>query len=220
MGELAKVLEPVSKGQGTMGRLLRDDSLYQDLATAIRNVSSTTAGLDGSLKAMREQKSVLGRIIEDPELGRRLDALVQNLAKGTGSLEQILAKINSGSGSVGMLIDDPSIAVSLRNIFTGVQENNLLLSVARHAEERGQEIRMRDEMLSRRASRGETERVQKGAEEPAAPRMASGPEDGGGPAPATSPAPPADPDPRAKTGFTPPAAPGEGVKPGRSPDQR
>src|SRR6266540_2516034 len=30
MGELAKVLEPVSKGQGTMGRLLRDDSLYQD----------------------------------------------------------------------------------------------------------------------------------------------------------------------------------------------
>jgi len=162
----------------------------------------------------------LGRIVEDPELGRRLDALVKNLEKGTGSLEQILAKINSGSGSVGMLIDDPSIAVSLRNIFAGVQENNLLLSVARHAEERGQEIRMRDELLSRRDSRGETERVQKGVEDAAALRMASGPEDRGAPAPATSPAPPSDQDPRAKTGFTPPAVPGEGAKPGRSPDQR
>src|SRR5687768_17007914 len=117
-----------------------------------------------------------------------------------------------------MLIDDPSIAVSLRNIFTGVQEKNLLLSVARHAEERGQEIHLRDETIARRASREETgrdqgrARAEGGAFPPRAhgggePRVSSGNGEEGVPAPTTAPVSPAAPEAGLKTGLPPAGTP-------------
>jgi phospholipid/cholesterol/gamma-HCH transport system substrate-binding protein len=185
-----KVLDPISRGQGTAGKLVRDEELYNSLVASAKTLSSVAERLDGSLKAMKENRSVLGRLLEDPEMGKRFERLAESLEHGTGNLEGILAKINSGEGSLGMLIEDPSIVVSLRNIFTGVQDNGLLMSVARRAEEKGREIRFRDELLARRASQEETERVAKGAEKPGEPRAASGREGQGVPAPSAAPSTP------------------------------
>jgi phospholipid/cholesterol/gamma-HCH transport system substrate-binding protein len=116
----------VASGQGTLGRLLFEDSLHRtamsmgtnlnDLAGDAKLLLADTRGLVGDTRKVvagidRGEGSV-GKLLKD-------DTMAKDLTAATTSLKEILQKINSGQGSVGKLVNDDAF---LRNIKMTLQK--------------------------------------------------------------------------------------------------
>jgi len=133
--EIKRVIEGVGTSKGSLARLLRDDTLYRDLAVSVRDIRGFAAMLKAS-------DGTFPRLIKDPELYDRflkasqsLDAFAGKLATSRGTvnrmvedaslyenmngvavrLSAILEKIDKGEGSLGTLITDRQVADELRS---------------------------------------------------------------------------------------------------------
>ena len=126
---LNSVLEGLANGEGTFGKLLKDEELYDETKAALSNVNDITA----SLKA---GKGTLGKLLVDDSLynetktaftnlgnmaeklntsegtiGKLLndDTLYKEATGAATNLNQILEKINSGKGTLGQLVNDDKL---------------------------------------------------------------------------------------------------------------
>lgn len=120
LGSIRETTDKISRGEGTVGRLITEDDIYRD----IRAISGKIA----------EGEGTLGKLIEDPELyedlrtffsdlqlvveenRRKVEEIVDRLRDTTPSLqetmknlEEITAKINRGEGTVGKLINEDDL---------------------------------------------------------------------------------------------------------------
>ena len=103
----------IASGQGTVGKLIYDDALYNSALTAVSNVQSGIATLqstgDDIKSTLAEARKVidgvnagegtLGKLVKDEKLYTDTTAAMTNL-------KEILEKINNGQGTVGKLIND------------------------------------------------------------------------------------------------------------------
>lgn len=114
LGNLQTISTRIVDGQGTVGKLINEDTLY---ASALNTVSNLNSGVNefrplfGELKlTLDEARGVvtqvnqgqgsLGKLIKDESLYRETTTAMTNL-------REILQKINQGQGSVGQLVNDP-----------------------------------------------------------------------------------------------------------------
>ena len=123
------VLEDVKEGKGTIGKLFKDDSLYNEAESTFANVNEITT-------SMKEGKGTLGKLLNDEslyndakvaltnlgELSKKLntsggtigklindDTLYNEATDAATNLNDILEKINSGQGTLGQLVNDDSL---------------------------------------------------------------------------------------------------------------
>lgn len=126
LGNLQNVTTMMSEGQGTMGRLLKDDTLYASAVAMMTNLNKAAvqfeplatdarAAVSEAKKlvvGMSEGKGTLGRLMTDEKLySETTTAMVQ--------LKEILLKINGGQGSIGQLVNDPTF---LKNVKLTLQK--------------------------------------------------------------------------------------------------
>lgn len=129
VNNLNSVLAGLEKGEGTFGKLLKDDTLYDEAKDTFANANYITASI-------KEGKGTLGKLLKDPSLydetkvaftnlgqvaeklntsdgtiGKLLnDDTLYNEATGAATnLNQILEKINSGEGTLGQLVNDDKL---------------------------------------------------------------------------------------------------------------
>jgi phospholipid/cholesterol/gamma-HCH transport system substrate-binding protein len=86
-------------GKGTMGRLLTDEQLYNELTALMISVQGVTDGIS-------KGNGTLGRLINDPAAAKSLEASLDNL-------QAVTARIRAGEGSLGKLLNDDSMHRSL-----------------------------------------------------------------------------------------------------------
>jgi hypothetical protein len=55
-------------GEGTLGRLVQDDSLYHALLGVVGRADTTLAGIEGFVGDMTEADGTIRRLLEDPAL--------------------------------------------------------------------------------------------------------------------------------------------------------
>jgi phospholipid/cholesterol/gamma-HCH transport system substrate-binding protein len=142
--ELKRVIEGVGTSKGSLARLLREDTLYRDLSTSVRDIRVFAEMLKAS-------DGTIGRIIKDPALYDRflrasdsIDAFAEKLATSRGTvnrmvedpslyeninsaavrLNAILGSLEKGEGSLGTLITDRQVADELRS---SLKEFNALM---------------------------------------------------------------------------------------------
>ena len=114
LGNLQTISTRIAQGEGTMGRLINDDSLYVSALTTVSNLNTTVADarpLFDDLKLTLDQarsvvtqvnegQGTIGKLIKDETLYRETTTAMVNL-------REVLQKINQGQGSVGQLVNDP-----------------------------------------------------------------------------------------------------------------
>jgi phospholipid/cholesterol/gamma-HCH transport system substrate-binding protein len=170
---LAVIAQRVEAGEGTIGQLFAEKKLHDELAIASRSVSSLAASVDRVVQDAQTPGGLVHRMLTDEELARSFRETVLRLEAGAGSLAKVLALLEQGEGSLGMVLHDPSLAVSLRNVFLGVQEQGLVRDLVRRAEESGRIADLRDKHVSEaerlEASRAKAMARFRGAEAPDAP---------------------------------------------------
>jgi phospholipid/cholesterol/gamma-HCH transport system substrate-binding protein len=99
IADLNAVLHDLRQGRGTVGKLMTDDQLYQEL-------QQFTAAAHDITQNLRRGKGTLGQLLTNPESANELQASLKNLTA-------ITDKINKGQGSLGQLMNDPAFAKSL-----------------------------------------------------------------------------------------------------------
>ncbi len=74
----------LSRGEGTLGKLIRDDTLYKDMRITMTGLKDTVAQID-------EGKGTLGKLIKDQDF-------YDETKKTMTSLQKVAEKIDSGKG--------------------------------------------------------------------------------------------------------------------------
>jgi phospholipid/cholesterol/gamma-HCH transport system substrate-binding protein len=102
IAEITALMQDVRAGKGTMGKLMTDEQLYQELQQFTSAARDVTEGL-------ARGEGTLGQLLNNPESARQLEASLRNLTA-------ITSKINSGQGSLGQLMNDPTLSKNLNAV--------------------------------------------------------------------------------------------------------
>jgi phospholipid/cholesterol/gamma-HCH transport system substrate-binding protein len=129
ISRLEKIVAKIDEGEGTLGRLVNNPTLYEEMASASIRLNRLLARFDNG-------GGSLGKLLEDPSLYDNLnqtmlnltalseqiktgegtlgklfvdDRLYQELTMTVGNLNEITAKINAGEGSFGKLMNDDAL---------------------------------------------------------------------------------------------------------------
>lgn len=132
---LDRIVAFVESGQGSVGKLLYDPTLYNRL-------NSTVSEFQGLVNQVAQGKGTLGKLFSDEELYRKANATVDklnvviddlNAGKGTAgkflkdpvlyenanatiaNVKKLTDDVNAGKGPIGMLAKDEEFARKLRN---------------------------------------------------------------------------------------------------------
>jgi len=96
----------IASGQGTVGKLIFEDSLYNTTLTTVSNMQSTS---DEIQTAFAEAKQILGEVqAGHGTIGKLMkdDALYSETTVSMTNLKEILQKINQGQGTIGKLVNE------------------------------------------------------------------------------------------------------------------
>ncbi len=126
LGNVQNITGSISEGQGTVGKLIHDGTLYQTALTTVSNLNSAVADVkplaDDARSTVAEAKTIISGIGRgEGSAGKMLkdERLYSNLADASSNLKEILQKINQGKGSVGGLVNDDSL---LKNVKLTLQK--------------------------------------------------------------------------------------------------
>ena len=103
--DLRAITGGIVRGQGTLGRLVTDRALYD-------NLNGTLARANVMLARFQNPNGTVGRLLDDPTLYNRLSAMI-------GSTDSLVVSLNSRKGSMGMLLRDTTLYTNMVGITRG-----------------------------------------------------------------------------------------------------
>lgn len=103
--DLRAITGGLAKGQGTVGQLLTNRAMYDQMTGAMARANGLFAGL-------QNPNGTFGRMLNDPALYNRLTGAVT-------SLDSMVMAINSSQGSMGRLLRDTTLYTNLVGISQG-----------------------------------------------------------------------------------------------------
>jgi phospholipid/cholesterol/gamma-HCH transport system substrate-binding protein len=119
LGNIDSMTTGMNKGEGTLGRLMKEDTLYVHTLQAVTNLIASTEDLKVTLSTTRQMvsdmnsgKGTMGRLMVDDSLFRETTNMLTNL-------REVAEKLNRGHGTVGQLINDDAF---LRNLKLTLQK--------------------------------------------------------------------------------------------------
>lgn len=139
---LDRIIAFVESGQGSIGNLIYDNSLYNRL-------NATAAQFQGLVNDVANGKGSLGKLVVSDELYRnanetitKLNTVIDDLNAGKGTagkflkdptlyntanetisnVRQLTADVNAGKGAIGKLAKDPEFAAKLQNTMTKLSD--------------------------------------------------------------------------------------------------
>ncbi len=89
----------IASGQGTVGKLIYTDTLYNSALATVTNLQDAVAAAQQVINGVNEGRGTIGKLVTDETLYHATTASMTNL-------NQILQKINQGQGSIGKLVND------------------------------------------------------------------------------------------------------------------
>lgn len=152
-GALAQVGVELQNGQGTLGKLLHDDALYDSLASAAENARALTqdaehghgmiatllhdrhldsdlregvGALSETAKRIRDGKGLIGRLTVD-------GSDVQHLDRTLANLDSVSSRLADAKGTLGALINDPQMLARVNGL---IREMDSLVSDVRRNPQR------------------------------------------------------------------------------------
>lgn len=99
------LLDDVKAGKGTVGKLMTDQQLYDEMARFVASAGALTRGI-------QQGRGTVGKLLNDPKAAEALESSLR-------SLDQMMARINAGQGSLGKLLKDEAFSTAL----TGATSN-------------------------------------------------------------------------------------------------
>jgi phospholipid/cholesterol/gamma-HCH transport system substrate-binding protein len=99
LAQTQQLLQDVRQGKGTLGKLVTDDTLYNELNNFVDAADAVTRGINSG-------RGTLGRLATNPAAAKSLEASLANL-------ENVTERIRNGEGSLGQLLANDTLSKSI-----------------------------------------------------------------------------------------------------------
>jgi phospholipid/cholesterol/gamma-HCH transport system substrate-binding protein len=99
---LRRILSRMDAGEGTLGKALRDEELYQRMVDVSARLQVVTAKLES-------EAGPLGRLLNDREMSGQI-------ASSARGLEAVIARVEAGQGPLGVLSKDEQMVAELKAV--------------------------------------------------------------------------------------------------------
>jgi phospholipid/cholesterol/gamma-HCH transport system substrate-binding protein len=100
--DLKRVTAGINRGEGTLGQLVTNRQLYDQLNATLSRTSALMARLENP-------RGTIGRLLDDP-------SLYYSLNRAIASADSVITQINRSNGTVGKLLRDDTLYVHLVSI--------------------------------------------------------------------------------------------------------
>lgn len=97
-----EILNKANKGEGTLGRVVNDPALYENLESTVAEARTTMTKLQSTLEKVNRGEGSAGKFLNDPEL-------YNSLNKTVTQLESISNDIKAGRGTAGKFVTDDAL---------------------------------------------------------------------------------------------------------------
>jgi phospholipid/cholesterol/gamma-HCH transport system substrate-binding protein len=119
-GNLKTVSQKLAEGQGTLGQLINDPTLGNDLRASINNLQAASAGSEKVIRHLqdytadlRKPGTLAGQLVTDTTVFADLKATVARLNDAAGSASAFTEKIKSTGDDISRGLSDPNTPVGL-----------------------------------------------------------------------------------------------------------
>jgi len=135
--DLLKITTAMLEGKGTVGLLLNDTIMAQDLKQSVNNLKRASQGATNTISELNEMISsvktnddtVLGMLLNDTISGEKLKTIVSNLETSSSEIEGVLNNMNavvedfnSSEGTYNYIVRDTSLVNSLKSTLDNINE--------------------------------------------------------------------------------------------------
>ncbi|MGM0408714.1 MAG: MlaD family protein, partial [Bacteroidota bacterium] len=116
--QLSEIMIKINSGHGTLGRIIHDTLIAENLNNIILNFEKTSEELDKTMVATKKDIS---------DLMKSLQVTAGNAEVSTQQLEDIMININKGNGTAGMLISDTITSDNINQIIVNLKSTSKAL---------------------------------------------------------------------------------------------
>lgn len=135
--DLLKITTAMLEGKGTVGLLLNDTIMAQDLKQSVNNLKMASRGATNTINELNEvissiktnDDTVLGLLLNDSISGQKLKTVVGNLETSSQEIESMLVNINtivedfnSSEGAFNYITKDTTLVNSLKSTLYNINE--------------------------------------------------------------------------------------------------
>ncbi len=116
------VVADVKAGKGTVGRLMRDDALADQVGAAVKKIDTTFDNATSITNDLKDGKGTLGRLLKDEELFTKIQQIADRLKDIGDNLSATTADINAGKGVIGRLVKDDQLSDDVSKAVKSIRE--------------------------------------------------------------------------------------------------
>jgi len=113
--QLSEIMVHINSGQGTVGRIIKDETIADNIAQTIDNFQKSSEDFDEIIEVT--QKNVYEFMAKIQETAAKTEIASQELG-------EIMTKINSGEGTMGALINDTTMAANLSETIINLKSSS------------------------------------------------------------------------------------------------
>jgi phospholipid/cholesterol/gamma-HCH transport system substrate-binding protein len=117
--QLAEIMTNVNQGNGTIGRLIQDSTIAENISDIIINFKDISIGAEEKLAIIMNN---LNTNIDSIMANFNLTAA--NTVMTSGQMNTIMTRINEGDGTLGLLIRDTAMSGDLSQTFENLKESS------------------------------------------------------------------------------------------------
>ena len=116
-----EILNKANQGEGTLGRIVNDETLYRSLDGAVSETKATMTRLQTTIDKINNGEGSAGKLVNDP-------ALYDSLNKTVSQLEVISADLKAGRGSAGKFLTDDAMYNETRETIAELRKSVVKIS--------------------------------------------------------------------------------------------
>ena len=116
-----EILNKANQGEGTLGRIVNDETLYRSLDGAVSETKATMTRLQTTIDKINNGEGSAGKLVNDP-------ALYDSLNKTVSQLEAISADLKAGRGSAGKFLTDDAMYNETRETIAELRKSVVKIS--------------------------------------------------------------------------------------------
>ena len=133
--DLLKITNDINNGKGTIGVLLRDSAMANDLKATIHNLkitsektSKTMDNLNRQIAGLDHKDNVIG-VLKDTVVGNKIRHIVTNLDSSSQEITKVVANLNAtisnvkdGKGAINYLSNNPKLVKQIDSTMTNINQ--------------------------------------------------------------------------------------------------
>ena len=139
--DLLKITQEITQGNGTVGLLIRDTLMAQDLKATMsylrqtsKGTSESVANLNKLITDLNRKDNVIGTL-NDTVVANRMKRIIINLEKSSTEIDKVVTNLNAtitnvkeGKGAINYLSNDPKLVKQIDSTITNINKASIKLN--------------------------------------------------------------------------------------------